>query len=138
MPQHTNLKLNIDGAPQSAPNAHLCSVISRANIADVKVESPNTESRCELDSHANMVVIGGHAAVVNKTGLTAQVSPFTPEYEALSEVPIVDAVITYDCPYTDKSVMLVFRNALYVPAMEHHPVPPFIMREAGLLPTPQA
>ena len=133
MPQHTNVKLNNDGAPQSAPNAHLCSVISRATIADVKVESPNTESRCELDSHANMVVIGGHAAVVNKTGLTAQVSPFTPDYEALSEVPIVDAVITYDCPYTDKSVMLVFRNALYVPAMEHHLVPPFIMREAGLI-----
>ena len=121
------------GAPESAPNAHLCSVIIQANIANVKGASPNTESRCELDSHANMVVIGGNAAVVNKTGLTAQVSPFTPDYEALTEVPIVDAVITYDCPYTDKSVMMVFRNALHVPAMEHHLVPPFILREAGIV-----
>ena len=99
------------GAPESAPNAHLCSVIIQANIANVKGVSHNTESRCELDSHANMVVIGGNSAIVNKTGLTAQVSPFTPDYEALTEVPIVDAVITYDCPYTDKSVMMVFRNA---------------------------
>ena len=29
--------------------------------------------------------------------------------------------------------MMVFQNALHVPAMEHHLVPPFIMREAGIV-----
>lgn len=64
----------------------------------MKGANPNSESHCELDSHTNMVVIGGNAAVVNKTGLTVQVSPFTPDYKSLSVVSIVDAVITYDCP----------------------------------------
>ena len=53
-------------------------------------------SRTDLDYHANMVVVGKHAAIINDTG--RKVSPFTPDYESLSKVLIVDAAVTYDCP----------------------------------------
>ena len=80
-----------------------------------------------------MVVVGRHAYILNNSSRTAQVSPFTPEYEELTEVPIVDAAVAYDCPYTSKSYILVFHNALSVPSMDHNLIPPFIMRKAGLL-----
>jgi hypothetical protein len=32
-----------------------------------------------------------------------------------------------------KTYLLIVRNALHVPSMQHNLIPPFIMREAGLV-----
>ena len=48
-------------------------------------------------------------------------------------MPVVDACVGYDCPTTGETCILLFCNALYVPAMEHNLVPPFIMHEAGIV-----
>ena len=93
----------------------------------------NGISRTELDSHANMVVLGRHSLVVANTGKTAQVSPFTPDYKSMENVPIVDGAIAYDCPYSGESYVLLCHNALHAPSMEHNLIPPFIMREAGMV-----
>jgi hypothetical protein len=61
------------------------------------------------------------------------VNPFTPDYDALKEVPIVDAAIMYECPYSGKEYILLLRNALHVPSMDNNLIPPFVMREAGLI-----
>ena len=53
-------------------------------------------SRTDLDSHADMVVVGKNPAITNDAG--RKVSPFTPDYESLSKMPIVDAAVTCDCP----------------------------------------
>ena len=90
-------------------------------------------SRTELDSHANMVVVGSNCLIVEYSGRTAVVNPFTPEYDALTEVPIVDAAVLYECPYSGKEYILLVRNALHVPAMVNNLIPPFVMREAGIL-----
>ena len=79
-----------------------------------------------------MVVVGKHAAIIAETGKTADVRPFSPNYDSLEEVKIVDAAIKWTCPYNDIDYILVFKNALYVPSMENNLVPPFIMREAGI------
>ena len=89
------------------------------------------ESRTELDSHANMPVVGRHAYVISDTGKVADVSPFTPDYDAM-KIKIVDAAIQYGCPYSGKSYILVVRNALHVPSMKHNLLPPFILRQAGI------
>ena len=91
---------------------------------------PNEKT--EPESHANMVVVVRHAYIMNLSDRTAQVSPFTPEYKSLKEVPIIDAAVAYDCPITDKSFILVFHNALSVPSMEHNLLPPFILIKAVL------
>jgi hypothetical protein len=88
-------------------------------------------SRTELDSHANMVVVGKHCLVIEWSGRTAIVNPFTPNYEALTEVPIVDAAIRYECPFSGKEYVLLVQNALHVPAMDNNLIPPFVMREAA-------
>ena len=45
----------------------------------------------------------------------------------------MDAVIRYDCPFTGTVHLLVMRNALYVPAMDHNLLTPFLLRAAGLI-----
>ena len=86
----------------------------------------------ELDSHANMVVIGAHGTIIKKTGKYADVNGFSSEIGTMSRVPIVDAVLAYDCPISRKTNLLVARNALFVQSMNHNLIIPFIMREAGL------
>lgn len=43
-------------------------------------------SATELDSHANMSVIGKHALVISDSGSTAQVNSFAKEAGGISEV----------------------------------------------------
>ena len=55
----------------------------------------NVETHTELDSHANMPVVGKHAYIIVETGKKVDVSPFTPDYQPLT-VPLVDAMVRYD------------------------------------------
>lgn len=88
-------------------------------------------SRTELDSHANMPVVGRNVLVLAETGRTCDVSAFTPDYEPM-RVPIVDAAVAYECPYSGVTHILVLRDCLHVPMMTNNLIPPFIMREAGI------
>ena len=45
----------------------------------------------------------------------------------------MDAMIAYDCKYSGETYLLVVRNALCVPTMEINLIPPFVLREAGLI-----
>ena len=109
----------------------------RSDICDVNNNSNNAynesdESRMELDSHTNMPVVGKHAYILSETGRTADEKAYNPQYEAMV-IPIVDAVVQYDCPDTGNNYILVIRNALHVPSMDNHLIPPFVMREAGIV-----
>ena len=86
--------------------------------------------RLEFDSHANMPVVG-KGAHVEYTGKSVEVNAFSPTYKPTS-LPIVDAVLQYDCDHSGVSYLLIIKNALYVPEMLNHLIPPFIMRECGI------
>ena len=90
----------------------------------------NVESSTELDSHANMPVVGKHAYIIAETGKKVDVSPFMPDYQPLT-APLVDAMVRYDNPYNRKSYILVLWNALYVPLMDNNLIPPFMLRKMG-------
>jgi hypothetical protein len=53
------------------------------------------ESRTDLDSHANMSVVGNGAHVLLDHNKTCEVSPYSPDYEPM-EVPLVDAAVRYE------------------------------------------
>ena len=66
-------------------------------VVDEEVHQPSQEmsspvSRTELDTHANMPVVGKHALILSKTGQKAEVNAYTPDYDPL-HIPIVDAAI---------------------------------------------
>ena len=63
-------------------NNHLYLAIAAANTNTMNTdEGPNIESRTDLDSHANMPVIGGGAYILAKHNRVCKVSPDTPDYE---------------------------------------------------------
>ena len=98
--------------------------------------SVNTTSKCggqtELDSHANMCVFGKHCMTISESMKTVDVSTFADEAGQLNKVPIIDAMVAYDCKRTHQVFLLVARNVLYVESMENNLIPPFILRDKGL------
>ena len=106
-----------------------------ANTDDLSSDNDDcSQPRSELDSHANMILLGKHAYIFDQTPKrTCDVVPFDPSLGTSMEIPIVDGAVSYDCPHSHKTFLLIFRNALYVPTLEHNLIPPFILREAGLV-----
>ena len=90
-------------------------------------------SSTQLDSHANMVLIVKQVFVFSHSGKHADVQDFSKEVKGLPEVPIVDAVIAYDCPSSGYIYLLIVRNALCVPTMDVNLIPPFVLIEVGLI-----
>ena len=79
---------------------YIYSFLSTVMVSNVDIEDDdNTEveelSQTELESHANMPVVGRHAYVIPETGHIADVKPFIPDYNYM-QVPIVDADFQYE------------------------------------------
>jgi hypothetical protein len=70
--------------------------------------------------------------IVSTTGKTVSVQGFSDEIGQAISVPVVDAVLVYDCPVSGESYILLLRNALSIPLMTNHLIPPFMMRLAGI------
>ena len=79
-----------------------------------------------------MPVVGSGALVISEHNRICEVSPYTPDYDPL-EVPMVDAVVKYNCPFDGKMYILLIQNALFVPSMNYNLLPPFMIREAGVI-----
>ena len=98
----------------NSSSAHLLALISSSQAHDSDDDVvPDTSSRTDLDSNANMAVTGRNCVIVADTG-KHQVS-CTPEYEAPTEVPIFDAVILYESAINGDTHLLLLRNATSVP-----------------------
>ena len=85
------------------------------------------DSTTELDSHANMAVVGDQCAIISRTGLHANVTAYSPDLPC-KIIEIVHAAISYYFPYTLETTLLVIRNALHIPEISHNLISPFILR----------
>ena len=100
-------------------------------VADVSPKDSDLPiSRCELDSHANMIVLGTEAFYFESGKKFCHVSPY--DRSTTRTLPIKDGAVAYDCLYTGYTTILIFRNAIAVPGMKYNLIPPFILREAGV------
>ena len=116
------------------PNPYLCAkILSSSADYQAEGETSSADPCSELDSHANMVVLGQNCFVFDGIkGKTCEVEPFDPSIGTVKRIPVVDAAIAYDCPYSLKTYVLLIRNALHVKTMDNNLIPPFILREARL------
>ena len=115
------------------PNTYLRNLILTGEVAGVEVGLYDGQTcLTELDSHANMIVLGKHCLVINDSGKTAHVNSFSQEAGSIPSVHIVDGACAYDCPRTGQTYLLVMRNGLSIPQNENNLIPSFIMAEAGL------
>ena len=106
--------------------ASIAAVISNATARNALIDNENY-SRIELDSHANMVVLGSKSFIFESTSRTCNVIPFDPNLGVTNKILIVDGAITYECPYTGESIVLILRNSLHMPHLKHNIIAPFIM-----------
>ena len=85
-------------APEYEPNEHTIECISSSVLGAINaVEGSGTAGLIsELDSHANMVVLGRHAFIFESIGRTCSVKPFSDEFGVASNIPIVDGAVAYD------------------------------------------
>ena len=95
--------------------------------------SPIPYHHTELDSRANMIVMGKRSFVFDQVqNRIYEVDPYDPSVGAAKKVHIVDAAIAYDCEYTSKTYILIFRNAPHVPTLDYNLIISFILNEAGI------
>ena len=92
----------------------------------------NEDPRTDLDSHANMFVLGAHAFIFESTNRTCNVQPFDPSLVTASKIPIVDGAVVYKCPHTGEIYVLIVRNTLHILRFRNNLIPPFVMRSAGV------
>ena len=97
-------------------------------ILALQIECP----RIELDSHADLPVIGDNARILRHMNRFVQVSEFSDQLGNLSWIPVVQAAVMYDCQYTGKQYVIHINNALHVKGMQVNLIPPFMMRLAGI------
>ena len=90
------------------------------------------KSVTELDSHANMAVAGQDCTIIARSGHYATVTPFSGDLPVMERVEIGDVAIAFDDPFSGETFLLVMRNALLIPSMDHNLLPPFLIREALL------
>ena len=90
------------------------------------------DAHCDKEVKVRNAVLGNNASVINQTGKFAVVRSFSGVLFRMESVLNIDAAVAYDCPYTLRTRILLVRNALYVPSMQHNLIPPFLMREAEL------
>ena len=102
-------------AHKVGPNRYFYAEICMILASTTKGEYNDDQiTSTQLDSNANMVVVGQHSNIINWSGKSADVSPFSIDCSKLEAVLIVDAVVEYYFPHTLETFILVVRNGLYV------------------------
>ena len=88
----------------------------------------NGEGRTELDSHANMCVLGKYCLLLFELATARKVSvgAFAEAAGGLESVQIVDAMLVYDCPRRNQVYLLILRNLLYIETIQDHDTRLFI------------
>ena len=119
MPMNAPPRIRSPREEGAEPNEHLRQYVVGALIGGLMGHGDHV-STTELDSHANMAVVGKDVTVILDSGLHAEVRSFSNDVPTLQKIPIVDAVVPFDDPYSMKTYLLVIWNVLQGSLMEHN------------------
>ena len=89
--------------------------------------------RRELDSHADTCCVGRDTVVLELTGETVNVKPFSDEYDAMEGIPVATIATAYENEWGE-TIILVLNEALYFgEALSHSLWCPNQLRANGLI-----
>ena len=118
------------------PRRKICDFItSRQRITKVKANGPTSRiigatntikhGSIELGIHANTVVFGKSFILLSETGRQFDVSPYTDEYEAIKNVPIVLASTAWTSLELAETFIIILHEGFWMnTTMEHTLVNP--------------
>ena len=101
-------------------------------IGGASVGLYGSQSITERDSHASMALAGQDCTIIAKSGHYASITPFSANLPIMERVEIGGVAIAYNDPYSLETYLLVMRNVLLIPLMDHNLLPPFLVWEALL------
>ena len=73
-----------------------------------------TSSRIELDSHADTIVLGSNCVILHHTGKVCEVSPYSDDYEAIKNVPVVCGATLWTDTVDNQEHILVLNESLWM------------------------
>jgi len=82
----------------------------------------------DLDSHADMAVLGSNCHIFEDTGRTVHVFSYDPN-QGSTERKVVSGCFAYDDQDTGRVVLLIVHQGLSIPHLEYSLISPFQMRE---------
>lgn len=89
--------------------------------------------RMELDSHADTIVLGRNAIVLQYTNRVCDVAPYADSYEPITDVPIVRGATAVTSQTTGETCILVFNEAIWMADfLDHSLLNPNQMRHHGV------
>ena len=91
-----------------------------------------SESRMELDTHADTTVLGKNCLLIQDFGKSVSVSGWNASAGS-TECPTVTGVVAYDHPYTGVTYMLIWHQAIYLDTMDNHLICPMQCRVHGVV-----
>ena len=87
----------------------------------------------ELDSHADTIVLGSNAIVMQYTTRECDVSPYDDSYEPIRNVPIVSGATAVTSTHTGLTYILVFHEAIWMgDRLDHSLLNPNQLRAHGI------
>jgi hypothetical protein len=94
--------------------------------------SKGPEGHIESDTHADTCTAGENSRILSYSNKVCQISPYHPQYEALLDIPIVQAAVAYTHPETGITYILVMNQALYIKDLPHTVINPNQLRCNGI------
>jgi hypothetical protein len=82
------------------------------------VSNDNKGDRAELDSHADTCVGGGNVTILHETGFHVNVSAYSPEYDALTDIPIATCAGSYDSETDGITYLLIWNDVILTPTLK--------------------
>ena len=73
-----------------------------------------THGCIELDTHVDTTVLRSNCIVLSYTGKECEVSPYSPDYEAMHNIPVVTGATVWTNPQDGMPILLVFHEALWM------------------------
>ena len=92
-----------------------------------------SHGRIELDTHADTTVLGSNCVVLSYTGKECEVSPYSSQYEAVQNVPVVTEATVWTNAADGTAYLLIFHESLWMgDKLDHTLVNPNQLRAYGV------